>query len=242
MAGLTMGSFFNVAGLRVPIGTSVVSPRSHCPSCHTPLTFVDLIPFFSYFFLKGKCRTCRNSISLFYPLIELSTGFLFLSSWLVFGFTWELALSLVFLSMCMIITVSDLAYMIIPDKVLLTAGGVLLFFRMSVAPLDPWWGPFAGAFTGFVLLYVIALVSNGGIGGGDIKLFAVLGLMFGWKEVLLVFFLSICIGSMIGGLGMITGRVAKGKPLPFGPFIVLGALICLFSGEKVIKWYTGLYL
>ena len=117
--GIVFGSFFNVVGLRVPKKESIVSPPSHCTACHRKLGILDLIPVFSYLFLHGKCRGCDAKISPIYPFMEFVTGVLFMLAYVMLGFSWELTVALIFISLLVIITVSDIAYMLIPDKVLL---------------------------------------------------------------------------------------------------------------------------
>ncbi|WP_100402205.1 prepilin peptidase [Bacillus sp. FJAT-42315] len=234
--GLLFGSFFNVVGLRVPEGQSIVRPRSACPSCGHQLQAKELVPVLSYMIQGGKCRACRACISPLYPLTELLTALLFLYAYLFFGMTMEFVMALLFISMLMIIVVSDLAYMIIPDKVLLFF--LLLFVggRM-ILPLQPWWDSLAGGTIGFVLLLLIAMASKGGMGGGDIKLFAVIGFVVGTKSVLLTFFLACLLGATIGLILMMFGVVKRGKPMPFGPFIALAAFIVYFQGDRLLSWY-----
>jgi len=239
--GITFGSFFNVVGLRVPLKQSIIRPRSHCTSCGHTLTAMELIPVLSYVLLRGKCRCCKASVSPLYPIFELLTGVLFVASPLILGWSSELFVAWTLISLFMIIAVSDLVYMIIPDKVLLVFSGLLIMERIFI-PLDPWWDSLAGAGAGFLLLLVIAVVSKGGMGGGDIKLFAVIGFAIGMKLVLTAFFLSTLFGAIGGLLGMLFGKVKKRKPIPFGPFIVIGTLISYFYGAELIHWYIGFFL
>lgn len=236
--GLILGSFYNVVGLRIPNHQSVITPRSHCSTCQRTLTSVELIPVLSYLVLRGKCRTCHSKISILYPAIELLTGLLFLLSGYLFGLTSELFVALAFVSLLMIITVSDINYMVIPDKILLFFLILLIPLR-TLSPLAPWWDSLLGAAVGFGLLLLIALISKGGIGGGDVKLFFVIGLVLGTKDTLLAFFLSTLFGSIIGGIGLLTGKVKRREPIPFGPFIVIGALVTYFFGSYIIEWYIN---
>ncbi|TLS39235.1 prepilin peptidase [Pseudalkalibacillus caeni] len=236
--GLILGSFFNVVGLRIPNKESIAFPASHCPNCQRTLSPLELIPVFSFLFQGGKCKGCKHKISPLYPFIELATASLFTMSPLVVGWSKELLLSFALISLLMIIFVSDITYMIIPDKVLLFFGVLIAVLRVIV-PLTSWWSPVAGALIGFGLLLVIAIVSRGGMGGGDIKLFAVIGIVLGWKGVLLAFFFSTLFGSLFGVTGVIIGKVKRGQPMPFGPYIVLGALTAYFAGEKLLNWYIG---
>ncbi|WP_026699842.1 prepilin peptidase [Salibacterium aidingense] len=237
ITGLVLGSFFNVVGLRVPQGESILHPRSHCSSCGTTLQAVDLIPVASYMFLGGRCRTCQTGIPIFYPLMETVTAILFTAAWYFWGFSWDTGMALLILSLLVIITISDKSAMVIPDKILLTFAVPIAVLRMTAAPLDPWWDPFLGAALGFGLLLMIAIVSKGGMGGGDIKLFALLGFFFGWQQLLLAFFLSVFIGAVIGCVGLAAGTVKRGIPMPFGPFIAAGSLLTLFFGETLFQWY-----
>jgi leader peptidase (prepilin peptidase) / N-methyltransferase len=172
--GLVFGSFFNVIGLRVPLKKSIVSPRSACSNCGHTLHPSELIPVFSYVLQKGKCRNCGAHISILYPLIELLTGCLFVFALIQIGFQMELLIALSLISLLVIIVVSDLAYMLIPDRILLLFLLIFIIERFFI-PLDSWWNSIIGALGAFVVILLIALVSNGGMGGGDIKLFGVLG-------------------------------------------------------------------
>lgn len=237
--GLFLGSFYNVVGLRVPVKQSIVKPRSHCTSCKRTLTALDLIPVFSYMFLRGKCRRCKAPVSLLYPIIELATGVLFVLAPVVMGWSHELIVAWTFISLLVIVFVSDVTYMLIPNKILLVFAVIFLLERVFI-PLNPWWDSIAGAVVGFTLLLLIAVISKGGMGGGDIKLFAVLGFVLGVKTVLFSFFFATFFGALIGGIGLLIGKVKKGKPMPFGPFIGLGALVAYFYGETIYNWYIHL--
>ncbi len=239
--GITLGSFYNVVGLRVPLKKSIVKPRSHCSYCGHTLSMLEIIPVLSYMFVRGKCRCCKASISPLYPIFELLTGILFVLCPVILGWEAELFVAWTVISLMMIITVSDIQYMIIPDKVLLFFGSLLLVERIFIQ-LDPWWDSLLGAVVGFVLLYVISVVSKGAMGGGDIKLFAVIGLVLGAELILLTFFLSTLFGTAGGLIGMFTGKVKKNKPIPFGPFIVIGTLISYFYGNSLINWYLNVFL
>ncbi|MDQ0858211.1 A24 family peptidase [Bacillus sp. V2I10] len=235
--GLLLGSFFNVVGLRIPNKESIAAPRSACPGCHHTLTAGELIPVISYLLQGGKCRKCRMRISPLYPFVELKTAILFAISPLLAGWSKDLVIALTLISLFMIIFVSDMKYMIIPDKVLLFFAGLFVIERIFI-PLTPWWNPLIGAAAGFILLYGIAILSKGkGMGGGDIKLFAVLGLAIGWKLVLLSFFLSCVVGSIIGVLAIMTGKVKRKQPIPFGPSIMVGTIAAYFYGQELLQWY-----
>ncbi|PAE42189.1 prepilin peptidase [Bacillus sp. 7884-1] len=234
--GLLLGSFYNVIGLRVPLKHSIVTPRSACPSCGHQLRSYELIPVISYMLQKGKCRGCQSRISPIYPFFELLTGILFATAPLVIGWSGELVIALTLISMFIIIVVSDIHYMIIPDKILIWFAGIFLLERIFI-PLTPWWNSLLGAVTGFVLLLVIALVSRGGMGFGDVKLYALLGFVLGFKLVLLSFFFSTLFGAVIGGLALLFKIVKRKQPIPFGPFIAAGTLTAYYWGSELIDLY-----
>jgi leader peptidase (prepilin peptidase) / N-methyltransferase len=239
--GIIFGSFFNVVGLRVPKKESIISPPSHCTKCNRRLRLLDLIPIFSYLVLRGKCRGCGQKISPVYPLIELVTGVLFALSFIRLGFSFELIIALLFVSLLVIITVSDLAYMIIPDKVLLPFAIAFLILRWLI-PTSPWWDSLLGAVVGFSILYFIAVVSKGGMGGGDVKLFFVIGLVLGTVNTLLTLFLASLIGSVVGIY--VLKKTGKGRktPVAFGPSIAAAAVISYFYGADFVEWYQQLFL
>ncbi|PLR93712.1 prepilin peptidase [Bacillus sp. T33-2] len=237
--GLIFGSFFNVVGLRVPEGKSIVAPRSSCPNCGHQLTAIELIPVLSYFIQRGKCRSCQARISPVYPIFELLTGILFAAAPFLVGWNNELIIALTLISLFMIITVSDFAYMIIPDKVLVVFAGIFLVERIFI-PLSPWWDSLTGAAAGFFLLLLISIISRGGMGGGDIKMFAVIGFALGLKTMLLSFFFSTFYGAFFGIIGLMLGFVKRKEPMPFGPFIALGTLTAYFFGHDIVEAYLNL--
>ncbi|MBP3038109.1 prepilin peptidase [Bacillaceae bacterium Marseille-Q3522] len=236
IVGLILGSFYNVVGLRVPLKQSIVRPRSACPHCGHQLSARELIPVFSFLLQKGKCRSCRARISPLYPIVEWITGCLFLLAPLTFGWTEELLIVWTFESLLVIIFVSDIKYMLIPDQVLLFFAALFLLERVLI-PLEPWWDSLVGSLGGFILLFVIAVISKGGMGGGDIKLFALLGFVLGIKLVLVSFLLSTLFGALYGVIAIITKKVKRKQAIPFGPFIALGALTAYFYGEIMIDNY-----
>lgn len=239
--GTTLGSFLNVVGLRLPAGKSFISnERSECPHCNHTLKWHELIPVLSYVAQGGKCKSCKSPISIQYPLIELATGFLFGLAFIKFGLSLELIVAVLFSSMLVIIFVADLKYLIIPNKVLLFFLPLFIIGRI-ISPLDPWYSPLVAAVVGFVAIMVIILVSKGGMGAGDMKLFFVIGIVLGLGNLILTFVLSCFIGLAMGIVLMIKGHVKKGTPFPFGPSIVIAAIIAYFAGGYVIEWYTNLF-
>lgn len=239
--GLVLGSFYNVVGLRVPKKESIVSPPSHCTSCDRRLTALDLIPVFSYLLLRGKCRGCGVKISPIYMVTELVTGLLFAFAYWQLGWQPELAVALFFISLLVIINVSDIAYMLIPDKILLFFLPLLIVARIF-APLDNWWDSIVGAMVGFGILLLIAIISKGGMGGGDIKLFFLIGLVLGTLDALLTLFLASIIGMIVGIIVLKVRGQGRKTPVPFGPSIALAAIIVYFYSDPIISWYWSFFL
>lgn len=237
--GLVFGSFFNVVGLRLAEGHSILFPPSHCPSCGHRLKFYELVPVLSYICLRGKCRSCGWKISWLYPFVEAFTGALFLSIFIVSPTFSEIISGFLLVSLLMIVLAADISYMIIPNRVLLYFSVIFIIFRLF-SPLYPWWDSLAGSAAGFALLYLILVVSNGGIGGGDVKLFAVIGYLVGTRMLVFGFFFTIMYGALLGAAGMLAGLVKKRQPVPFGPFIVLGMLTAYFFSDNMIRWYLQL--
>ena len=240
IVGLVLGSFYNVVGLRVPKGESIVNPPSHCTSCGKRLTAFELIPVFSYFIQRGKCKGCGVKVSPIYCLTEIVTALLFAFCYVHFGFTAELAVALLFVSLLVIINVSDLAYMLIPNKILLFFLPLLIVARI-ISPLEPWWDSLLGAVIGFGLLLLIAIVSKGGMGGGDIKLFFLIGIVLGTVPTLLTLFLASVVGMISGIIVLKVRNQGRKTPVPFGPSIAVGALIAYFYGNQLIEWYWQLF-
>ncbi|WP_307068241.1 prepilin peptidase [Alkalibacillus filiformis] len=239
--GLVLGSFYNVVGIRVADQRSIVTPRSHCPSCSKTLKWYELIPVLSYIFQKGQCRKCGEKVSSIYPFFELLTGLLFVLAFYKIGFQLEVIIAWMLISLLVIITVSDLYKQIIPDSILLVFLVSIILLRILI-PTNPWYDAYLAAIIGFVLLLVIAIVSKGGMGGGDIKLFGVLGLFLGIQGTLMTLFLSSLIGAVVGVILMAFGKVKRGVPIPFGPFIAVSALIAYFYADELIDWYLRLII
>lgn len=238
--GLVFGSFYNVVGLRVPRKESIVQPPSHCTKCQRQLMALDLVPVLSYLFLGGKCRSCGNKIAWIYPVMELLTGLLFAFAYRQLGWSIEFIVALFFISLLVIIVVSDIAYMLIPDKVLLFFLPFLVIGRV-LSPLTPWWDCAVGAVVGFGILYSIAVISNGGMGGGDIKLFFLIGLVLGTMHTLLTLFVAAVIGMIVGLVVLTKNKQGRKTPIPFGPSIALAAIIVYFYGDSLINWYLGFW-
>lgn len=239
--GLIFGSFFNVMGLRIPKKESISRPPSHCPSCNNRLQARDLIPVLSYLINRRKCRFCQQPISSIYPIMELITGILFVLTYHFLGFTWEMLIALLFISLLVIITVSDLAYRIISDKVVFPFLGLFLILRFFIHPNETYVSHLIGMALGFGLFLLIAIVSRGGMGGGDIKLMAVVGLFLGYPLLFVTILFSTFLGTAYGILVMLLKGASRKTEIPFGPFIALASVVVLFSGYDIIDWYWNVF-
>ncbi|MCQ4089647.1 prepilin peptidase [Exiguobacterium sp. A1_3_1] len=241
LLGLLITSFTNVVGLRVPVGESIVHPRSHCPTCGHVLGPLELTPVLGYVVLGGKCRSCGQAISIKYPALELLGGMLYAYAFWQFGWSMELALTLTLTSLLFILTMSDLAYMLIPNKILLFFLPIALIVRY-LSPLENWYNPIIGGIVGFVLLFVIFLASRRGMGAGDVKLFGLLGIFLGPLHVVIALFVSAFVGSVIGLTLLGTGRVRRKQPIPFVPSIAIGTLLTYYFADDWVSWYLDLLL
>jgi len=239
--GLVFGSFFNVVGLRVPSKTLFSQTRSYCDTCNRTLTWSELIPVVSYVFQRGKCRTCHQRISPLYPIMELLTGLLFFMTYYYYGISWHMALGFLLIALIIPITVSDIVYRKIPNRLLLIFLPVFFIYRFFF-PLVPYWSSFQGALVAFALVFSIILLSKGGMGAGDLKYFTLLGFILGWQQFLLLFFLSTLYGALYGSLIMVIKKASRKLRIPFGPFIGMAAMTVYFYGEPLINWYWNLFL
>ncbi|MBE0467601.1 MAG: prepilin peptidase [Candidatus Desulforudis sp.] len=239
LAGLAAGSFLNVCIHRLPRRESVVRPASRCLDCGARLNAVDLVPVLSWLVLRGRCRYCGLPINPRYPLVELLTGSAFAGAYLAIGpDPFALAKALFFVALLIVAAFTDLEHMLIPNRLILAglAGGAVF---AVVLPEPGVVSALAGTAACGGLLLLLAVVSRGGMGGGDVKLAAVVGLFLGLPLGLLVLFVASLLGSA-AGIGMRLGGVLKrGEPLPFGPFIAAGAVVALFWGDAVLDWYLA---
>ncbi|MDD3315329.1 MAG: prepilin peptidase [Syntrophaceticus sp.] len=237
--GLCIGSFLNVVIYRLPRGESITLERSHCASCGKQLRWYELIPLFSYLFLRGRCRTCHEPISIRYPIVELLTAITFALVFLRFGLTLELLKYLFLSALLVAISFIDLEYFIIPNSLIIIGlvGGVILnIVAQDVGLVSALIGILVTS--GFLLL--VALISKGGMGGGDIKLAAVTGLFLGWPLAPLGLFLGACVGGIVAIILLLSGLRGRKDPLPFGPFIALGTVIAFLYGFEMLNWYLQL--
>jgi len=242
--GLITGSFLNVCIYRLPRSRSIVYPGSMCTQCQNAIPWYDNIPVFSYILLGGKCRVCRTPISFRYPMIEILSGLMASALFLKFGLSPETLIYFVFTSTLLVVTFIDIDHRIIPDGISLP--GIAVFFIASFfLPGMTWLDSITGILAGGGALFAIAwgytaVTKKEGMGGGDIKLLAMIGAAIGWKGVIFTIFVSSTAGSLIGIIVMLLSDKNMKMAIPFGPFLSIGAMAHIFFGPELISWYFTL--
>ena len=240
--GLALGSFLNVCIYRIPLKKSIVRPPSSCPQCGARIRFYDNIPVISYIVLLGRCRHCRTPISLRYPLVEILIGLLSVALFVQFGLRPKTIFLFLFTAALLAIAFIDLQHKIIPDVISLP--GILIglafsfFPSAAISPLDALIGVVGGG--GFLLLVGTVfekLTGREGMGGGDVKLLAMIGAWMGWKALPFIILISSLTGAVIGGVSLVVTRQGVRSRIPFGPFLALGALVFLFFGDSITLWF-----
>ena len=256
--GSVVGSFLNVCIHRMPNGESVVWPRSHCPICKKRIPGYDNIPFLSYIMLGGKCRFCKQKISLRYPLVELLTALIFVVLYGRYGVSYNLFVYIALISGLIIATFVDIKHRIIPDEV--SIGGMILGFILcsvrgfSLTPFSFNARPMAGSFLGIIvgggIIWLTGFLfdqvyfkllkrppiqgETESMGGGDIKLLAMIGAFLGWQRTIVAFFVAPFLGVVFGIFSLI---VKKDHTIPYGPFLSVAAVLALFWTDKIIRFF-----
>ena len=242
--GMAIGSFLNVVIHRLPRGESVVSPGSRCPACGYSLRALDNIPVISYLMLLGRCRQCGVRISPRYPLVEIATGALFVLHYFVFGWTPLLAVRLLFAASLVALFAIDLEHHLLPDAITLPGVGAGLLASLFLPPgiRDALIGVIAG---GGVLWLIgeayYRYSGEEGMGGGDVKMLAMIGAFLGWQLVIVTLVFSSIAGSVIGILLIVTKRGGMKYALPYGTFLAIAALVASLAGAQIVDWYVGMY-
>jgi leader peptidase (prepilin peptidase)/N-methyltransferase len=235
--GAAIGSFLNVCICRLPERMSVVAPRSHCPECETPIAWRDNIPILSWFLLRGRCRECRSRISPVYPAVEAATALIWMAAVLRHGVSWQALTLAVFFTILLGAAATDARTYIIPDE--FTFGGLAIGLLLSMTPGGlTFWQSLGGAAVGFTLLYSAALLGDWflgkeSMGGGDIKMIAMVGAFLGPYGAVLTIFL----GSLVGSIVFLPISLRTSRLVPFGIFLALGAAITEVWGPGVLTWY-----
>ena len=242
--GLCIGSFLNVVIHRLPRGASVVSPPSRCPNCNYELGWSDNIPLLSWLFLRGRCRKCGSRISIRYPLVELLTMMVFLLHLWMFGWTMLMGVRVAFATAMVALFAIDLEHHLLPNAITLPgiAAGLIVSLVLPPGIVDS----ILGTLLGGGVLWAIGEAyyrysGQEGMGGGDVKMLAMVGAFLGWKLVLVTLVLSSVAGSLIGVLVIAIKRGGMKYALPYGTFLALGALAASLVGERIIAWYLGMY-
>ncbi len=241
--GAIIGSFLNVCIARLPDGRSIALPPSHCPKCQSFLAWYDNVPILSYLVLAGRCRSCRVRISPIYPAVEVLTGALAVALFLRLGPTLAFAGYFAFAAALVVITFIDLDHQIIPDVISLPGIAVGLAFSLVsplVTPVDAILGVLAGGGTLLAVAWLYKTFrGQEGMGGGDIKLLAMIGAFLGWQSIFVTLFVGSVIGSIIGVVIMLYEGADAKLAIPFGPFLAGGALVYLFWGDRILAFYFG---
>jgi len=241
--GLIVGSFSNVCICRIPGNESIIYPASHCPKCRSKIKPVDNIPLISYILLKGRCRNCKNKISIQYPIVELLTGLIYLVIYQTYGLGVQTLIYIILSSALVIIAFIDLNEQIVPDVISLPGiviGFIVSFFVPYISFINSGLGILVGG--GIILIIGMAgslIFKKEAMGGGDVKLAAMIGAFLGWRYVIISLFLGFFLGALAGIILIMSKIKSKEDTVPFGPFIVLGSFITLLWGEKIISWYIG---
>ena len=240
--GLCIGSFMNVCIYRIPISKSIATPRSMCPGCNSLISAYDNIPVISYILLKGKCRNCGIPISLRYPLVETISGLTAIAVFMRFGISAEGLIYFTFVSALVVITFIDIDHRIIPDIISLPGIPIGFLLASLVLPSMNYKTSLTGILTGGGSLLAVAWIYNlitkkEGMGGGDIKLLAMIGAFTGWKGVLFTIFVASAVGTLAGIAVMLKTQKGMKLAVPFGPFLSIGAVLYIFFGSEIISWY-----
>ncbi|MCP4578995.1 MAG: prepilin peptidase [Deltaproteobacteria bacterium] len=242
--GLALGSFMNVCIYRIPLKKSIVSPPSSCPNCGEKIRFYDNIPLISYLLLLGRCRHCRSPLAWHYPLVEALTALLSMALFIRYGLSYQYFLYLLFTAALVTISFIDLHHQIIPDVLSLSGivvGCAASFALDSVSWLDSLIGLVAGGGSLFLVAVVYERITGReGMGGGDIKLLAMIGAWMGWRHLHLIVLLSSLVGAIVGISFLLMAGKGFRVRIPFGPFLSLGAMLCLFFGPELMNWYLRL--
>ncbi len=245
--GLALGSFLNVCIYRIPLKKSIVSPPSACPNCGQRIRFYDNIPLISFIFLLGRCRYCKSRLSWQYPMVEALTGFLSTVLFIRYGLTFQYFVYLLFSAVLIVISVIDLHHKIIPD--ILSLPGIVLGWAAAFVPGSgvSWSDSLIGIIAGGGSLYLVAIIyeritGREGMGGGDIKLLAMIGAWMGWRQLHVIVFLASLTGAIVGISFLLIARKGFRFRIPFGPFLSLGAMLTFFFGPQLVQWYLHLLI
>ena len=244
LLGMVVASFLNVCCDRLPAGESLVYPPSHCPACQRRLSAKDLIPIFSYLWLHGRCRYCQASIPRRLLWVEAGTGVLFGFTYWRYGLSIELAIILFYCCLFIVLLVIDLEHGLILNKVVYPAMAVALLISIFLPQLEVVSGIKQAAIGGGIglgLFLLGVLISRGGMGWGDVKMAALIGLVVGFPLVFVALLMGIILGGLVAGVLLLFKIKKRKETIPFGPFLSLAAMATLLWGSKILSWYLGLF-
>jgi leader peptidase (prepilin peptidase) / N-methyltransferase len=244
LIGLLVGSFLNVCIYRLPRRESLNWPGSHCTSCDRPLSWYENIPLASWIALRGRCRTCRATISATYPVVEAITGLVWVAAFVLYGLTPLFAVRVAFACAMIVLFAIDLRHRILPNVV--TVPGVVAGFVASLWLPPGWLSSLLGLLMGGGVLFLIGEIyyrTRGveGMGMGDVKMLAMIGAFLGWPLMILTLIIASFTGALVGGVMIASGRGGMQAALPFGTFLAVGALVAAVAGDPILAWYIGFY-
>ena len=244
--GLAVGSFLNVCIDRLPAGKSIVRVPSHCNSCNQGLKARDLVPVFSYLWLRGRCRYCGARIPVRLPIVELATAVIFAFLTWHYGLGLELAIALIYASLFLLIFVIDLEQGLMLNIVVYPGLALAFVFSFFWPGFEQFWPEFGvanallGAALGFGVMLLPFLISRGGMGGGDVMLAGLIGMVTGFPLVFLALLLGIVVGGLVAIFLLVFRLRTRKDPIPFGPFLAAAAMVTLIWGQPIYNWYIGL--
>lgn len=238
--GACIGSFLNVVIYRVPNNISIARGRSYCPKCNQKIKNYDLIPILSYILLRGKCRNCKDSISIRYPLIELFTGIIAVITFVARGFSLEAVIIFLVAAILIAIAMIDFDTMTIQDELVIAImplALVMVYLQNDISILSR----IIAFFEISIPMVILNCFVQDSFGGGDVKLISVCGIMLGWQNTLLAMFIAILIGGFYAIYLLVSGKSKKGAHIAFGPYICIGVYIAMIYGNEIISMYLNLF-
>jgi len=242
LLGVAIGSFLNVCIDRLPENQSLIAPPSHCSACQKQLSFVDLIPVFSYLWLRGRCRYCQAPITRRILWVEIVTGAVFAFLYWYYGFSGELAVAAFYFCLFIVLLVIDLEHHILPNKLVYPGAAVALILSVFVSRLEvvpSIADAAAGGGIGLGVFLLIVVLSRGGMGWGDVKMAALIGVVTGYPLIFVAILLAVVSGGLIAWIMIITKVKSRKQSIPFGPFLSLATMATLVWGNAILDWYLG---
>ena len=248
LLGMVVASFLNVCCDRLPVGKSIVYPPSHCPACRRRLRAKDLIPVFSYLWLRGRCRYCQAPIPRRVLWVEIGTGALFGLIYWYYGLSIELPIALFYSSLFIVLLVIDLEHRLILNRIVYPAMGVALLISILFTIFLPQVGIVPGIVEaaigggiGLMLFFLVVLVSRGGMGWGDVKMAALIGLVTGFPLIFVALLLAVIAGGLVAGLLLALKIKRRREAVPFAPFLSLATIVTILWGSDILNWYLGVF-